>query len=303
MSTGSSISERQADGWQAGDHRMVMSEGLRYHTVTSGEGPVVVLVAGFPQSSYAWRKVVPFLADKFTIITVDLPGQGDSDKPLDGYDTRTTAKRIDTLLKTLGHDQYVYIGHDIGAWVGFALAHDHADSLRGIALIDGNIPGVSLPSTFTLESDSWRRFHFLFNAVQDLPEALLAGRERIYIEWFFQHKTGSIRQAFTHADLDEYERAYSMPGGMRGMLNYYRAVVEDIEIHTEMAKNLIQVPLLAVGADEGSAPDIFERMKPLGTDVRGGNIADSGHYIPEEQPEALANRLREFLESLPGSTK
>jgi pimeloyl-ACP methyl ester carboxylesterase len=282
---------------------MVMSDGLRYHTVTSGQGPVVVLVAGFPQTSYAWRKVVPLLADRFTVITVDLPGEGDSEKPLDGYDTRTTAKRIDRLLKTLGHDKYVYVGHDVGAWVGYALAHEFADSLRGIALIDGNIPGVTLPSTITLGSDSWRKFHFLFNAVQDLPEALLAGRERIMIEWFFQHKTGSIRQAFTHADLDEYERAYSMPGGMRGMLNYYRAVVEDIAIHTELSQRQIDVPLLAIGADEGSAPDIFERMKPLATDVRGGNIADSGHYIPEEQPEALADQLREFIESLPGGTE
>src|SRR5881628_3339414 len=222
MNTHLGTDDSQGGGWQPRDHRMVESDGLRYHVVTKGRGPVVVLVAGFPQTCYAWRHVAPLLAEHYTVLAVDLPGQGDSDKPLDGYDTRTTAHRLHGLLTTLGHDRYVYVGHDIGAWVGYALAHEFPDALRGISLIDGNIPGVTLPDTITLGPDNWRKFHFLFNSVQDLPEALLAGRERIFIEWFFQHKTASIRQAFTSADLDEYERAYSMPGGMRGMLNYYR---------------------------------------------------------------------------------
>ena len=95
---------------------MVTSEGLRYHVVASGRGPVVVLVAGFPQSCYAWRRVAPLLAEEFTVLAVDLPGQGDSDKPVDGYDTRTTARRLHGLLRTLGHDRFVYVGHDVGAW-------------------------------------------------------------------------------------------------------------------------------------------------------------------------------------------
>jgi pimeloyl-ACP methyl ester carboxylesterase len=297
MSIDISQAANQNEGWQPGEHRMITSEGLRYHVVASGQGPAVALVAGFPQSVYAWRRVAPLLADEFTVLAVDLPGQGDSDKPLDGYDTRTTARRLHGLLHTLGHEEFVYVGHDIGAWVGFALAHDFPDALRGVALIDGNIPGVSLPSTFGPEN--WRSFHFLFNAVPDLPEALLAGRERILIEWFLQGKTASARQTFSRADIDEYARAYSMPGGLRGMLGYYRAVLEDIEIHAELKTRPIKVPVLAIAASAGSAPDLYDRMKPLGTDVRGGLIAHSGHYIPEEQPAALANQLRQFIATLP----
>ncbi len=240
-------------GWQAGEHLMVNSGLLRYHVVVSGSGPVVALVAGFPQTAYAWRRVAPLLAEDHTVIAIDLPGQGDSDKPADGYDTRTTAHRLHQLLTTLGHDRVVYVGHDIGAWVGYAYAHEFPESLRGIALIDGNIPGVSLKSTIELEADNWRSFHFLFNAVPDLPEALLAGRERVLIEWFFRAKTASARQTFSQADIDEYERAYSMPGGLRGMLGYYRAVSEDIRIHREFAHHRIHVPLLAVAAAQGSS--------------------------------------------------
>ncbi len=287
------------DGWQPGEHQMVASEGLRYHIVASGAGPVVVLAAGFPQSCYAWRRVAPLLADAFAVLAVDLPGQGDSDKPLDGYDTRTTAGRLHGLLKTLGHKEVVYVGHDIGAWVGYALAHDFPDVLRGVALIDDNIPGVSLKSSIELGPDNWRSFHFLFNAVRDLPEALLAGRERVLIEWFLQGKAASVRQTFSRADIDEYERVYSMPGGLRGMLGYYRAVLDDIQIHAELKTRPIEVPMLALAADAGSAPDLYERLLPLGNDVRGGRIADSGHYIPEEQPEAVAEQLRQFIATLP----
>ncbi|QNK83608.1 alpha/beta hydrolase [Nakamurella sp. PAMC28650] len=278
---------------------MVASHGLRYHVVTSGQGPVIALVAGFPQSCYSWRRVAPLLSEDFTVLAIDLPGQGDSDKPLDGYDTRTTARRLHGLLETMGHRSVVYVGHDVGAWVGYAFAHEFADSLRGVALLDANIPGVTLQPSITLGPDSWRSFHFLFNAIQDLPEALLAGRERILIEWFFQGKAASARQTFSKADIDEYERTYAAPGGIRGMLGYYRAVLDDIEIHKELMRRPIDIPVLALGGDVGSAPDLYERLKPLVTDLRGGLIANSGHYIPEEQPEALVDQLRQFIATLP----
>ena len=287
------------DGWQPGEHLMVASEGLRYHVVASGDGPVVMLVAGFPQTCYAWRRVARLLAGEFTVLAVDLPGQGDSDKPADGFDTRTTARRLHGLMQTLGHERFVYVGHDIGAWVGYAVAHDFPDALRGIALLDANIPGVTLPSTITLGPENWRSFHFLFNAVRDLPEALIAGRERILIEWFFHGKTASARQTFTEADIDEYERAYRMPGGVRGMLGYYRAVLEDFDIHAELKTRPIKVPVLALAADQGSSPDLYDRMRPLATDLHGGVIANTGHYIPEEPPDALADQLRQFISVLP----
>ncbi len=152
-----------------------------------------------------------------------------------------------------------------------------SDSLRGVALLDANIPGVTLQPTITLGPDNWRSFRFLCNAVQDLPEALIAGRERILIEWFFNGKAASARQTFGQADIDEYERAYAAPGGTRGMLGYYRAVLEDIEIHSDLMTRPIQIPVLALGGDLGSAPDLYKRLQPLASDLLGGVIADSGH--------------------------
>ena len=281
------------------EHRMVPILGMRLHCVLGGSGPTIVLVAGFPQSCYAWRRVMPLLARQFRVIAVDLPGQGDSDRPTDGYDTRTAAHRINALVQALGVSRHLYVGHDIGAWVGYPYAHAFEQELSGIVFLDGNIPGVTLQPTLRIaEPDYWRSWHFLFNMVEDLPEALLAGRERVLIEWFFHRKTGVSTSTFSRADIDEYERVYSRPGGMRGMLGYYRAVIQDMEHNKGLFARKLKVPILALGGDGGSAPDIHAAMQNLGEDVRGGLVTNSGHYIPEEQPETLAAQLIGFANTL-----
>ena len=277
------------------EHRMVAAAGLRFHLVEGGVGDPVVLIAGFPQSWYAWRRVMPLLARHHRVIAIDLPGQGDSDKPVDGYDTRTTGERIHALLKVLGHDRYFIGAHDIGAWVAYPYAARHGDEVRRLVLLDANIPGVTLRPTVDVGPDNWKNWHFFFHPVPDLPEALLTGRERLYIEWFFHRKTANPAATFSVADIDEYERVYRMTGNLRGALAYYRAVFEDIRQNQELADVRLRTPILALGGDVGMSPNIFEAMKPLGENVQGGVVANCGHYMPEEQPEVIAERMLAFF--------
>jgi pimeloyl-ACP methyl ester carboxylesterase len=278
------------------ERRLVSASGIRFHCVIGGSGPTVVLVAGFPQSWYAWRRVMPLLSSGFKVVAVDLPGQGDSDKPSDGYDTQTTARRLNSLLKALNIDKHFLVGHDIGSWVAYPYAHAFEKELNGVVFIDGNIPGVTLQPTIKVaDPDYWRSWHFLFNMVDDLPEALFLGRERTLIEWFFSKKTANAISTFDRADIDEYERVYSMLGGMRGMLGYYRAVIQDMEQNKKLFGRKLKLPILALGGDVGSAPGIFQAMQPLGENVSGGLISECGHYIPEEQPAQLVEALKNFF--------
>jgi pimeloyl-ACP methyl ester carboxylesterase len=272
--------------------RTVLAAGLRWHVVDRGQGPVVVLAAGFPQSSYAWRHVVRDLAADHRVLALDLPGQGDSGCPPDGYDTGTTSVRVHELLRAMGIRKYLFAGHDIGAWVGFAHARQYPDELDGVALIDANIPDVSLASSIPVGDDDWKSWHFLFNRLTGLPEKLLRGRERVLLEWFFRHKSRNPAATFTAADIDEYERVLR-DGDLAGMLGYYRAVLTDIDQNAGHTKQ-IRVPVLALGGSHGSAPDILDKLRPYAADLRGGLIEDSGHYVPEEQPAALAAALRAF---------
>ena len=117
-------------------HRMVAAGGIRFHIVQGGSGVPVFLIAGFPHSWYAWRRVMPLLAERQTVVAIDLPGQGDSDRPTHGYDTRTTAERIIALITTLGFGSYFMAGHDIGSWIAYPYAARYPDQLRRVVLLD-----------------------------------------------------------------------------------------------------------------------------------------------------------------------
>lgn len=279
-------------------HHFATAGGLRFHYVAGGveSGTTVVLLAGFPESWYAWRHVMPALGKHFRVVAIDLPGQGDSDKPLDGYDTQTVARRVHDLVAHLGLGRYCLAAHDVGAWVAFPYALMFGNEIEALALMDAGIPGVTLPDMLPSASDkSWKTWHFAFHAVPDLPEILLEGRERPYLEWFFWHKTANPR-VYGEAEINEYLRIYSAPGGMRAGLAFYRATDRSAEQNRNLtAEGRLSMPVLGLSADQGSIRDMAAAICPFGADVRGETIKDCGHFQPEEQPEAVADALSRFF--------
>jgi pimeloyl-ACP methyl ester carboxylesterase len=281
-------------------HHFATVKGLRFHYVTAGAEAerAVVLLAGFPESWYAWRKVMPALAPNFRVVAIDLPGQGDSDRPLDGYDTQTVARRVHDLVEHLGLKQYCLAAHDVGAWVAFPYALMFGDEIEALTLMDAGIPGITLPEMLPSSSDkSWKTWHFAFHAVPDLPEILLEGRERPYLEWFFWNKTVDPC-CYGEDAISEYLRIYSAPGGMRAGLAFYRAAARSAEQNRALtAERKLAMPVLGLSADQGSIPDIAAAIRPFATDIRGETIKDCGHFQPEEQPEAVADALSRFFGS------
>lgn len=209
-------------------HRWVDAEGIRLHAVEGGRsaGPTVVLLAGFPQTWWAWRKVMPDLAERFHVIAIDLPGQGHSDRPEGHYDTHTVASRVQAALDALDVPKYWLVAHDIGAWVAFSLALRHEERLHGVALLDAGIPGITLPDSIPTDPErAWKTWHFAFHLVSELPETLLTGREREYVKWFLKTKT-LLPDAFDGAEIDHYAAAIAAEGGLRASLAYYRDAAE-----------------------------------------------------------------------------
>ena len=280
------------------EHRFATVEGTRLHYVIGGkeEGETVVLLAGYPQSWFAWRKVMPLLAQRYRVIVPDLPGQGDSDRPPGGYDTQTLATALHTLLGKLGASRYHLAAHDVGAWVAYPYAALFGDEVSSLALLDAGIPGITLPEALPVAPErAWRTWHFAFHAIPDLPELLIAGKERLYLDWFLRRKTANP-QTFTDADIDEYLRVFTKEGGLRAGLAYYRAADVSARQNRELsARGKLRMPVLALSADQGSIADMAGPLRHYADEVRGATIAHCGHFLPEEQPAAVAEELLRFF--------
>ncbi len=263
--------------------------------VTEGSGVPVVLLHGWPQTSHEWRKVIPLLAPRYRLIVPDLPGLGDSSIPRDGYDKKTIAGDVVEMSEQLQLERFHLVGHDWGGPIAFALACAIPDAVRSLAILDVTIPGIG-PDI----SQGGRRWHHAFHMTPDLPEALTQGRERDYLGWFYKAFCWQ-RGAISEADVDEYLRCYTKPGSMRAGFAYYRNLPQDKADNREILESgfRLPMPVLALGGARtearGRAGEPLESLRAIATDVRGGSIPDCGHFIPEEQPELLAEQLLGFF--------
>ncbi len=273
-------------------HHTTVVNDVRLHYVTAGHGDPVVLLHGWPQTWYQWRKIIPALAERYAVIAPDMRGLGDSAKPATGYDKRTVADDIYQLVRKLGFQRIFLVGHDWGGPVSYAYACAHPDDVRRLVILDVPIPGAGLEELPQM-SRRGGLWHLSFHNVRDLPEALVAGRERIYLTWFY--RTAYNPTAITEEDIDEYVRCYSAPGAMRAGFEYYRALWTDVEHNKEHAKTKLKMPVLALGGKYSFGKRTLTSMQALAEDVRGGEVDQCGHWISEEQPEYLIAQLLAFF--------
>ena len=275
-------------------HSYFNSGDVVLHFVRAGEGDPVVLLHGWPQTWYAWHKIIPSLAQRYSVIAPDLRGLGDSSRPSGGYDKATIAQDIAKLLhEHLGIDRYFLVGHDWGGPVAFCLAATYPDAVRKLAMLDTAVPGDG-SGTF---SQHGRRWHHAFHQTLDLPEALVAGREEIYLGWFYRHY-GYQPGAIGPEAIEEYLRTYRQDGALRAGFAYYRALEQDIAHNQSLLeRGKLKMPVLALGGGKafGRGADTFESLQRVALDVRGGVIEDCGHWMPEEKPEQIATALLDFF--------
>jgi pimeloyl-ACP methyl ester carboxylesterase len=266
-------------------HHMAEVNSVKLHFVKGGTGEPVVLLHGFPQTWYEWHRIMPALAERYTVIAPDLRGMGASSKPTNGYDHQTVAEDIYQLVRHLGLEQVSIVGHDVGAPVGYAYAAAHPDDVRRLVMMEG------APQTMEAGQGYW---HMGFHAEPDIAESLIVGRERMYLSWFYR-KFGYNQAAFTESDLDEYVRWYSAVGAMRSALQYYRYAQQDFAQNKASQQRKLTMPVLAIGGEHSLGSYVEVMMQDFASNIRGSVIKDCGHWIAEEQSEELTHQLLTFL--------
>jgi pimeloyl-ACP methyl ester carboxylesterase len=283
-------------------HKLINVDGIRIHYVEAGVGAPILLIPGWPESWYAWRDVIPKLAQSGRrVIAIDPRGMGDSAHPSQGFTPQIVAAEIHRFAQLLGlldGMQLDVAAHDVGAWIAYAYASDWPTDVRTLTLLDAALPGVSPLPTADIPADevNTRTWHFSFNRIPDLPEILVRGHEREYLTWLFSQKAARP-WVFTPAVIDEYTRTYTQPGGTRTAFAYYRESFsrESLDANKARASKMLEMPVMAIGGQSGVGLSLLNTMKGIARNVQGHVLADCGHFVMEECPEEVASHLIKFI--------
>ncbi|WGD50052.1 alpha/beta hydrolase [Bradyrhizobium sp. CB1650] len=283
------------DGFRNEFHdRFAEVNGVRLHYVLGGpdNGPLVVLLHGWPQTWYTWRKVMPPLAKAgYRTLAVDYRGAGDSEKPPGGYDKATMAADVRALVHQLGANQLHLVGRDIGVMVAYAYAAQWPDEVQTLTMLDVPIPATTAWSEAKSKPDP-ELWHFGLFQQRDIAEMLVRGHEYQFIRDFYRKRAF---RPVSDDDIAVYATAYAAPGGLRAGFELYRAFPEDERRFAEFEKQKLSMPVLALAGDKSNGMVEVAMAREIAQDVRGGVAPDTGHWLPDENPEFLAAQLLTFL--------
>jgi pimeloyl-ACP methyl ester carboxylesterase len=265
-----------------------------YHRAGHGGVPIVLL-HGWPQTSRAWRRVTPLLSPVSDVVVPDLPGFGYSSKPEGGFDKKTIARRLRDFVQALGLSRTALVGHDLGGHVAYAYAAQWPQEVSHLVFIESSLPSFGQEEAMDVSNGgSW---HFGFNMAGEISEELVRGREYLFVDHFMRREKVGVfdANAVSVADIEHYARALARPGALRCSFSYYRTLPKDRDDNRAWGATPLPMPVLAVGAEWGYGPASAQTIRRVASNVHDVLIERSGHYIPEERPEALAAAIADFL--------
>jgi pimeloyl-ACP methyl ester carboxylesterase len=270
--------------------RSATVNGVRINYKIAGQGPAIVLLHGYTQTSHMWLPLIPRLAASNTLIAPDLRGIGASERTAGGYDKKTMAKDIRELAQKLGHRQAMLVGHDIGLMVAYAYAAQYPGEVSKVVLMDAFLPGVGDWTKVWLLRDLWH-FHFY----GETPLALVKGRERIYFEHFWNDFAADRAKSIPEADRRLYAAAYARDEGMRAGFEVFKNFEQDAKDFAAFASTRLQMPFLVLTGEKASGTFLIEQTKLVAADVTGVVVKGSGHWLMEEAPDQVIPVIVEFL--------
>jgi pimeloyl-ACP methyl ester carboxylesterase len=268
----------------------VQTDGATIHVRVGGKGPAVVMLHGFGDTGDMWAPVAAVLVHNHTVVIPDLRGMGLSSHPEGGYDKKTQAHDIAQVMDKLNIDKADFVTHDIGNMVGYAFAAQFPARVTRWVVIDAPLPGIGPWNEILRNPLLW---HFNFRGPD--AERLVKGRERIYLDRFWNEISANPK-AIDEATRRHYAALYARPGAMHSAFNQFAAFTQDAIDNEAFATNKLTMPVLALGADHSFGTQMADDVRFVATDVTGGVIANSGHWVMEEQPKETTAAIVKFID-------
>ncbi len=275
-------------GFQA---KRIKSGDTTLHVRVGGKGPAVILLHGFGDTGDMWAPVAKVLHKDHTVVVPDLRGMGLSTHPKTGYDKKTQGRDIAAVMDRLKIDGAALVTHDIGNMVGYALAAQFPTRITRWVIIDAPLPGIGPWDEIIRSPALW---HFNFRGPD--VERLVKGRERIYLDRFYNELSANPK-AIDEATRRHYAKLYARPGNMHAAFEQFAAFTQDAADNKAFAaKGKLAMPVLALGGDHSFGTQMADIMRLVADDVRGGIIANSGHWVMEEQPQQTTAKIVAFID-------
>jgi pimeloyl-ACP methyl ester carboxylesterase len=264
-------------------------EGADIFVRSAGSGPVVVLLHGYAETSDSWAPLAADLVSDHTVVVPDLRGIGRSSRPVGGYDKKTQAADIRSVVVALGHDRTSVVSHDIGIMVAYAYAARYPDKVERLVVMDAPIPGIAPWDEIVRNPALW---HFSFHGPD--AERLVEGRERIYLDRIWNDFTGDPAKPDEETRV-YYAAQYAEPGAMRAGFAQFTAFAQDVKDNEIFQQTKLTMPVLAIGGEKSFGATQAAVMRSVAIDVTGAVISGAGHWLMEENPAATDAIIRDFL--------
>ena len=277
--------------WQ---HEYITTNGIRLHYVTQGEGPLMLMLHGFPEFWYSWRHLIPEFAKDYKVVALDLRGYNESDKPQQqsAYVMSEFVKDVEGVIKGLGYDRCVLVGHDWGGAIAWNFAYAHPEMLERLIVLNMPHPAKFADGLRTPQQLLRSSYAFFFQ-LPVLPELLIQSSDYGAIESAFKGMAVN-KTAITQADIEAYKDAASRRGALTAMLNYYRNAFPSMTLRDW---SVLQVPTLMIWGEEDTAlgKELTYGTEKYVRDFQIRYIPNCSHWVQQEQPELVNRYMREFL--------
>ena len=269
----------------------IQTEGATIHVRVGGQGPAVVMLHGFGDTGDMWAPLAATLVHDHAVVVPDLRGMGLSSHPEDGYDKKTQGGDVARVLDHLKIQGADLVTHDIGNMVGYAFAAQYPDRVTRWVAMDAPLPGIGPWDEIIRSPALW---HFNFRGPD--VERLVEGRERIYLDRFWNELSADPK-SIDEATRQHYAELYARPGAMHSAFNQFAAFAQDLlDNKAFAAKGKLTMPVLAIGAEKSFGTAMADDLGYVATNVTSVVIANSGHWLMEEQPAATIAAIRAFLD-------
>jgi pimeloyl-ACP methyl ester carboxylesterase len=277
--------------WQ---HEYITTNGIRLHYVTQGQGPLMLMLHGFPEFWYSWRHLIPEFAKDYKVVALDLRGYNESDKPQQqsAYVMSEFVKDVEGVIKGLGYERCVLVGHDWGGAIAWNFAYAYPEMLERLIVL--NIPHpAKFAEGLRTPQQLLRSSYVFFFQLPVLPELLIQWSNYLAIESAFKGMAVN-KSAFTQADIEAYKDAASRPDALTAMLNYYRNAFSTMGLRDW---SVLQVPTLMIWGEEDTAlgKELTYGTEKYVRDFQIRYIPNCSHWVQQEQPELVNRYMREFL--------